>query len=145
MNSRNLFPRILLAAGLAFALRATAAGAAAPGPKAELHVAGLGWWQNRELRLSREAVGQAAADIESAAARPNPTLSFNVSSIYTQHGIGAGAPGDKRMDSVVRIDQTIERGGKRDSRERQAEARQFAAAFDLADTLRRKRIEASAA
>ncbi len=95
-------------------------------------------WQqkNREVQLARDRVAEVESDKLSAAQRPNAQLSLNTTAIGTSrdHSYMNGA------DSVLRIDQTIERGGKRDLRMRGAEFRSGAAHQDLADTLRQGHI-----
>ncbi len=71
-----------------------------------------------------------------AAVRPNPTLSLNTSSISSNPGIGAGPLNQKRMDTVLRIDQPFERGGKRELRMDAAEGLERAALGDSLDVLR---------
>jgi cobalt-zinc-cadmium efflux system outer membrane protein len=95
------------------------------------------WTQhNRELQLARDQVEAAAADKLGAAQRPNPQLSLNTT------GIGTGR--DHRYlggsDTVLRLDQTFERGGKRQLRMRGADLRHAAAKQDMQDALRQGRI-----
>src|SRR5882672_6392255 len=68
---------------------------------------------NRELAATRRAIESADAQIVIAGARPNATLSMNTSSISRDPGVGSGSLGQKRMDTVFRIDQPFERGDKR--------------------------------
>lgn len=92
------------------------------------------WRQHsRELKLADIAVAGAAADLRAAGQIPNPDLSFNAASISASEGYGSGHLKDKRMDSILRIEQLIERGGKRDLRIRGAESRLTAANFDRED------------
>lgn len=97
-------------------------------------------WQqhSRELRLGQAAVAGAAADLKAAGQRPNPDLSLNALSISPWSGYGAGGWKDKKMDTQLRLDQLIERGGKRDLRLRGAGARLEAANFELDDTARQQ-------
>lgn len=97
-------------------------------------------WQqhSRELRLGQAAVAGAAADLKTAGQRPNPDLSLNALSISPWSGYGAGGWKDKKMDTQLRLDQLIERGGKRDLRLRGAGARLEAANFELDDTARQQ-------
>jgi cobalt-zinc-cadmium efflux system outer membrane protein len=97
------------------------------------------WRQNsRELHLAEAAVTGAAADVRVAGQRPNPDVSLNVLSISPWSGFGAGSLKDKKMDSQFRIDQLIERGGKRDLRVKGAESRLDAARFELDDVARQQ-------
>lgn len=95
-------------------------------------------WQthSRELRQADVAVAAAGADIKVADQIPNPALSYNAASISRNQGVGGGHLSDKRMDSILRMDQLIERGGKRALRVQSAEARREAAAFDRLDVAR---------
>lgn len=98
-------------------------------------------WQahSREISLARTAVGGAAADLKTAGQIPNPDVSLNTLSISPWSGYGSGGWKDKKMDTQLRLDQTIERGGKRELRIKGAEARLEAARFDLDDTARQQR------
>ena len=97
-------------------------------------------WQShsREIGLARSAVGGAAADVKTAGQLPNPDVSMNVLSISPWSGYGAGGWKDKKMDTQLRLDQTIERGGKRELRVKSAEARLDAARFELDETSRQQ-------
>lgn len=97
-------------------------------------------WQehNRELQLARTAVAGAEADLLTAGQLPNPQLSLNITQISPWSGYGAGPWKDKKMDNVLRLDQLIERGGKRDLRVKGADARLDASRFDLDDTGRQQ-------
>jgi len=97
------------------------------------------WRQHsRELQQANANVAGAAADLKTAGQRPNPEVSLNALSISPWSGYGAGGYKDKKMDSQLRIDQLIERGGKRDLRLRGATARLEAASLDLDDTARQQ-------
>lgn len=80
----------------------------------------------------------AAADVSVAGQRVNPDVSVNVLSISPWSGYGAGGWSEKKLDTVLRIDQLVERGGKRDLRVRGAESRLAASRFDLDDTARQQ-------
>ncbi|RIX49195.1 MAG: TolC family protein [Rhodocyclales bacterium GT-UBC] len=97
-------------------------------------------WQqhSRELRLAQSAVSGAAADVKVAGQIPNPDVSLNTLSISPWSGYGSGGWKDKKMDTALRLDQLIERGGKRDLRVKGAEARLDAARFDFDDTARQQ-------
>lgn len=97
------------------------------------------WRQHsRELRLARAGLDAARAERVAAGQAPNPEASLNVSSISTRNGPGGGSLGDKKMDSIFRLEQLVERGGKRELRVRGADARVAAAALDVADVDRRQ-------
>ena len=93
-------------------------------------------WQehNRELQLARTAVSGAEADVLTAGQIPNPQVSLNITQISPWSGYGAGPWKDKKMDNVLRVDQLVERGGKRDLRLKGADARLDASRRDLDDT-----------
>src|SRR5689334_3987246 len=69
---------------------------------------------NREIIAARRALDVAASGVLIAGAVPNPTLSASVASISPNRGIGAGGLRDKQMDSILHVDQLVERGGKRE-------------------------------
>ena len=94
--------------------------------------------RNRELIAARRALESAGAQRVIAAARPNPTLSLNSSSISSNPGIGAGPLNQKRIDTVLRIDQPFERGNKRGLRMDAAEGLERAARGDSLDVLRQQ-------
>lgn len=96
---------------------------------------------NREVRLAREGVQAAQADSLTAAQAPNPQFSLSTSSINPRSGIGAGSLGQKRVDSVLRLDQVIERGDKRELRQQVAGAALEAAGQSLADVQRQSRFQ----
>jgi outer membrane protein, heavy metal efflux system len=66
---------------------------------------------NVELQLARQGIEAAQADLARAGLRPNPTLTVSNSSWKYNH-----APIGRSVDIGLRIDQTIERGGKRELR-----------------------------
>ncbi len=104
-----------------------------------LHEAETLWREHsRELRLARAAESGAAADLQTAGQRPNPDVSLNMLSISPWSGYGSGPWKDKKMDTQLRLDQLIERGGKRDLRIKGAEARLEAARFDSDETMRQQ-------
>lgn len=93
------------------------------------------WRQHsRELKLAETGISGAAADVRAAGQRPNPELSLNFASISPSAGYGAGPLKDKKMDSILRVEQLVERGGKRDLRIKGAEARLAASRLDYDDT-----------
>ncbi|MES1981708.1 MAG: TolC family protein [Pseudomonadota bacterium] len=100
-------------------------------------------WEHRNLetQLARDQVAAAAADKLGAAQYPVPQLSMNTSAL----NVGRSAPplGSQtaaEADVVLRLDQTIERGGKRDLRMRSADLRFDASRHSLADMHRQGRI-----
>lgn len=117
-----------------YSMQAVAAPSDAPLPHLALSDAEKMWQQkNREIQLARDQVASADADRLGAAQRPNPQLSLNAGSLTSNGGL-------KQSDAIVRIDQTFERGGKRELRIRSADLRLDAARADLADTTRQSLI-----
>ena len=100
---------------------------------------------NREVQAARRGVEAAGAQILQADVRPNPVLSFNATSISGNPGIGAGAIGSKRIDNVFRLDQTLERGNKRELRVDAAQGLERAARGEAQDVLRRQLLAAGTA
>jgi cobalt-zinc-cadmium efflux system outer membrane protein len=95
---------------------------------------------NRDLRLALRALDAARADILTASQRPNPIFNISGESISPASGVGAGGLLDKQIDYKARIDQTIERGGKRDLRVESAEQAFRAASWTAADGLRQRQL-----
>lgn len=97
------------------------------------------WRQHsRELQLAGIAVAGAAADLQTAGRIPNPELSVNAASLSPAEGYGGGRFKDKRMDSILRIEQLVERGGKRELRIRGAESRLAAAGLEREELARQQ-------
>ncbi|MES1998165.1 MAG: TolC family protein [Pseudomonadota bacterium] len=96
--------------------------------------------RNRDIQSAQRAVQAAQAGGLSASARPNPQISINSVSISPQYGIGAGSPGDKRIDTTFRVDELIERGDKRGLRMRAAQQLAQASQADLGDATRQARV-----
>ena len=94
---------------------------------------------NRDVLAARRALEAAEADRVTAGQRPNPNLTLGASNINPRVGIGGGPLRDKTIDSSVRLDQLVERGGKGALREQQADAAIAAARADLQDVLRQQR------
>jgi cobalt-zinc-cadmium efflux system outer membrane protein len=63
-------------------------------------------------------VRAAEAAAITAGAAPNPSLTLQTFNINPRAGVGAGNLNEKTVDSAIRIDQVIERGGKRELRSR---------------------------
>ena len=98
--------------------------------------------RNRDILAARRAVQGSAASTVVAGARPNPTLSFGVSSINPSTGIGNGSLRDKTVDSSVRMDQVLERGDRRNMRIALAQSLEGASAEDLAEVTRQQLLAA---
>lgn len=95
---------------------------------------------NRDVLASRRSIEAAEADRVTAGQRPNPNLTVGASNINRAAGIGSGPLQDKTIDSSVRLDQLVERGGKATLRERQADAAINAARADWQDVIRQQRL-----
>ncbi len=89
---------------------------------------------NIDVATARNAEASAAADVRRANTFPNPAFSVNAAQLRPNR-LGGSQAGDYG-DSIVRIDQPIERGGKRQSRVAAARAALAAAHGDLADVRR---------
>ena len=93
---------------------------------------------NRAIKAAARQVEIASAEVYRANVRPNPTLTGQVGNTqYRQFGIGG-------TDRSVRVDQLVERGGKRELRTRQAQALEQASRWALTDTIRQQRVQLSA-
>ena len=92
--------------------------------------------RNRELIAARRTLESAGAQREIAAVRPNPTLSLNSTSISNKYNSGPGTSNVWHADTVLRVDQPVERGGKRELRMDAAEGLEQAARGDSLDVLR---------
>ena len=100
---------------------------------------------NHDLRLANFAVETAGAAKVTAAASPNPSLTVQSFNINPAVGIGAGGLSEKTIDSTVRIDQIIERGGKRALRIDNATELEAATRNDLREAYRQLRISVTQA
>ena len=118
---------------------------AEPRPLSLLQALSSAFAGNPELRLSLLALNSADAAVETASANPNPTLTLQTAGINPSLGIGAGPIRSKTVDSILRLDQLIERGGKRDFRIANSVELKRAASYDLRDARRKLRQAVSAA
>ena len=100
---------------------------------------------NRDVKAARRALEASGADVIIAGARPNPVLTVGVGSINPAAGIGSGTLRDRTVDSAVRIDQPIERGGKRDLRIQVASSLREASGVDVIEVVRQQRVQMRAA
>ena len=100
---------------------------------------------NRDVIAARRAVESASAGILQADVRPNPAVSYNASGINRNPGIGAGSLTEKRIDNTFRIDQTLERGNKRELRVDAAQGLERAAKNDALNVLRQQQLLARSA
>jgi cobalt-zinc-cadmium efflux system outer membrane protein len=95
---------------------------------------------NRDVRAALAALEMASADLRIARQRPNPTLSVGASNVNPHAGVGGGTLRDKTLDSFVRLEQLVERGGKPALRARLAEAAYEAARADVDEQVRLQRL-----
>lgn len=100
---------------------------------------------NRDILAAQRSVESADATLTSAGARPNPQISINSVSISPSHGLGAGNPYDKRVDTSLRVDELIERGDKRKLRMRTAQHLLQASQDDLSDMRRQQLVAVDSA
>ncbi|HEU4845765.1 MAG TPA: TolC family protein [Burkholderiaceae bacterium] len=133
--------RALLAALLATALQ----GAYAAQPLELRQAAALALAHNADLHLAALDAAGADAAVTSAGAAPNPTLTLQSFNINPGAGVGAGSLRSKTVDSAIRIDQLIERGGKRSLRVATAGSLAAASASDAQDMRRRVLLQVSQA
>ena len=140
---------LALRLGLAAATFVAAAGAAQPpapvGPADIEHLTLEAAEQlfrdhSRELLAAKRAVETAEADRITAAQRPNPTLSANLSSVNAANWGAAGGFRDKPIDTGVQLSQLIERGNKRQLRTEAAQSNLEASRSDLQDALRQQTL-----
>jgi len=92
--------------------------------------------RNYDLKLARIAIDSAKANILIAGAAPNPSLTLATNSINTTNGGGSGRLWNRSIDAIARIDQLIERGGKRELRQENAQTLMQAVQSDVVDTER---------
>lgn len=96
--------------------------------------------RNPDLRIALSALESARAAIQSADTAPNPVLTLQAMGISPSQGIGPGGLRSKAVDSAIRIDQQIERGGKRELRLHNAQWLEQAARADLSEVRRQLRL-----
>jgi cobalt-zinc-cadmium efflux system outer membrane protein len=133
MRLKSFFPCFALVLCLSGPL--AAAGLPHPGQLRLADVEQLLGERNRAVIASRRATTAAEAGVTMAAGRPNPTVSLNTSGINARHPADNGY-----LDTILRIDQPIERGGKRDLRLGVARALLDASRSDASDSLRQQRM-----
>ena len=94
--------------------------------------------RNHDLQLARTAISSERANIEVAGAPPNPNLTVSTSSISAANN-GGGGLWKRPIDTVLHVDQLIERGGKRELRREGAEQQARAVQSDYKDLGRQLR------
>lgn len=90
---------------------------------------------NADIRFALTQLESARAERIIAGQIPNPQASFGAASINVQKGPKSGNQ-DYQIDWLARIDQLIERGGKRDLRISQADSGLLATRWQSADAMR---------
>lgn len=90
---------------------------------------------NYDLKLALINVSRSQANVDMAQAPPNPVVSLSTSGIRSGNN-GSGSIWNKRIDSIVHVDQLIERGGKREIRTENARQQLRAARYDRNDVER---------
>ncbi len=88
-----------------------------------------------DVRAAFGALAAAGADVITSGQSPNPQLTLGAGSVGKD--VGGGHLWNKTFDHSLRVDQTIERGGKAALRQSIAEAQREAARADLAEAQRR--------
>ena len=92
--------------------------------------------RNYDLKLARTAIDNAKANVLIAGAAPNPSVTLATNSINTANGGGSGRLWNRSIDTIARVDQLIERGGKRELRQENAQTLMQAVQSDVVDTER---------
>jgi len=100
---------------------------------------------SREILAGRRALEGLQADKLSAGQKPNPTLSLGTTNIKLDQSNGSGGLGGKTFDSVMRVDQLIERGNKRELRLAVADQLIHGGELDLVELIRRQEVALDAA
>ena len=93
---------------------------------------------NREVIAANRMILARQGDQLVAGQMTNPTLSTGIGTVNPRLGIGSGPFYDKTFDTSLRIEQLIERGGKRDLRSRAANQLVMAAEQDVLDVKRQQ-------
>lgn len=94
---------------------------------------------NRSIKAALRQTEIASAEVYRVNVRPNPSVTAQVSNTEPNRY----RPGS--TDRILRLDQLIERGGKRELRTRLAQLNEQAAKWDLADVTRQQRSVLAAA
>lgn len=95
--------------------------------------------RNRDLQLATTTIAQERASLLSADAAPNPTLAISTGSINLSGTNGSSALWRKEIDTIVSINQLIERGDKRALRTEKARQGSNAAKQDVREVRRQLR------
>lgn len=101
---------------------------------------------NLDVSLARRALDVARGDVTAADRAPIAVLSSKAGSINLQNGIGEGNLfRDKRLEKVIGVDWTYERGNKRELRTQAAQSLADAAMADVEDIKVQQLIATAAA
>ena len=126
----------LLTAMLAIAFASSTYAQDPSWPLTLLEAQSLARERNYDLKLARSAIESAKANVLIAGAAPNPNLTLATNSINTTNGGGSGRLWNRSIDAIARVDQLIERGGKRELRQENAQILMQAVQSDVVDTER---------
>ena len=126
----------LLTAMLAIAFASSTYAQDPSWPLTLLEAQSLARERNYDLKLARSAIESAKANVLIAGAAPNPNLTLATNSINTTNGGGSGRLWNRSIDAIARVDQLIERGGKRELRQENAQTLMQAVQSDVVDTER---------
>ncbi|MDE2432807.1 MAG: TolC family protein [Burkholderiales bacterium] len=99
---------------------------------------------NRDVSAAKRMHDAAVADARTAAVTPAPVLSVNMQQIDPGH-LGRGSLWARPVDTVIRVEQTVERGGKAQWRAAVSRVAEEAAALDVREVLREQQVQASQA
>ncbi|HET8870226.1 MAG TPA: TolC family protein [Aquabacterium sp.] len=99
---------------------------------------------NRDVLTAQRLHQAAQADQRTASVTPSPVLSINTQQIDPGH-LGHGSLWARPVDTVVRVDQPLERGGKAHWRTEVAQLAEQASAQDLSEAIREQVVQASQA
>ena len=138
MFFRTIFPCFLFAGALASA-------AAEPLSLSLQQAIQTALAHNPDLHLAALGLDGAGAAVLTAGAAPNPTLTLQSFNLNPAEGLGAGSLRGKAADSTLRLDQLLERGGKRGLRVNAARSLEQAASSDVGEARRQLRLMVSLA
>lgn len=98
---------------------------------------------NPEVVAAARAVDAASADREIAGQGANPNLTVQLGSVNPRLGIGAGPLRDKTLDTMLRLEQLVERGGKRELRVEVGQKLLAASRAEFENVLRQQKLALS--
>ena len=135
LPSRSVFNKLVSLIALSIALQISADCRSAdkpPWPLSMQSAQAIAREHNHDLKLALLNVTSSQANVDIAQAPPNPVMSLSTSGIRSGNN-GGGSLWNKRVDSIVHVDQLIERGGKRELRTESARQQLRAARRDRND------------